>query len=176
MKSVSNAVASGIGGAPVVVPGGNLKSTEESILLDKVEGLLAKGQPEAALEAIRRSKLHTPSVENATAVCQMRLGNAAVAIEVLRRIVITHSVLLRNDVPVVFKVNFATALCLVGNYSGCLSVLQELAHENHPAAAKLRASFLAWKRQMSIWQRIGWFFGSQPSVPFRPEYPPGDVK
>jgi hypothetical protein len=155
--------------------GPDSKSRDEAALLEKIDALLKKDQAAAALELIRRSKLHTPWIENATGVCQMRLGAAQVAVDVLRRIVVSNAIYLRDDVPVIFKINFATALCLVENYSGCLSALAEIRQEQHPAVVRMRACILAWKRQMSLWQRICWACGGPARVPLRLDFPPGEL-
>lgn len=174
MKATATVAAHEERGSPAA-RGADSRPREEAALLEKVDALLRQNQPSAALELIRRSKLQTPWVQNAIGVCQMRLGNAQLAVEVLRRLVVSKTIYLRDDVPDLFKINFATALCLAENYSGGLTALAEINQEEHPAVVRLRACVLAWKRQMSPWQRIRWACGGPARVPLRIDFPPGDV-
>src|SRR5260370_30907810 len=71
------------------VPGGQVDAAdtwppEVAGLLGEVRKLLEQGQPAAALEQVGRSKLSSPWLANAAAVCQLRLGNAKVAVDTFR--------------------------------------------------------------------------------------------
>src|SRR5690349_7769170 len=79
-------------------------------LLRSAEELLREGHPAAALELLGRSRVHSPWLTNAAAVCQLRLGSARAAVDALRGLVLAGELFLRQYVPTVFKVNFATAL------------------------------------------------------------------
>src|SRR5262249_43084068 len=65
-------------------PAAEIKSPEVIELLSKVEQALREGQPAAALEAINRARVKSPWVTNAAGVCQLRLGNMKLALEVFR--------------------------------------------------------------------------------------------
>src|SRR5262249_53079021 len=116
-------------------------------LLSRVDKLLREGQPERALEIISRSKINSPWVMNAAAVCQLRLGNAKVAVDALRGLVLASGgLILRKDIPAAFKTNYATALLAMDNPGGCLDVLAELGDEDHPGVHRLRAAVQRWKQ------------------------------
>jgi len=151
-------------------------SPEVAALLDKIAMHLQKDQPTTALELIRKSKLRSPWIDNATAVCQMRQGNAEIAVQVLRKLVLSQGILLRQDVPPVFKINFATALCMADNVSGCLNALAEIDAEDHPAVERLRRAIAKWKRGLTLWQRIRWRAGSAVGGPVRLDFPPGELR
>jgi hypothetical protein len=82
------------------------------------------------------------SSQHDKAVCLMRLGRFAEAVDILRKLVLNHNcVCLRNDIPLVYKTNFATALLLSGRPGGCQSLLAELKVETNPAAKMARPVF-----------------------------------
>jgi hypothetical protein len=119
---------------------------EAADLLGQVAKLLEEGQPAAALERISRSKLSSPWLTNAAGVCQLRLGDAKVAVDTFRGLVLAAGgVVLRDGVPAVFKINFATALLADGNLPGGLRVLDEIRDEGHPAVRGIRDAIRRWK-------------------------------
>jgi hypothetical protein len=147
---------------------------EVADLLAKVGKLLDDAQPARALELIARARLYSPWVTNATAVCLLRLGQAQRAVELLRGMVL-GGIVVRDDVPTVFKTNFATALLASGNLSGCLRVLTEIHAEQDPAVRRLRAAIRGWEGSLSTWEKVRWFLGGQPDRPVVLDFPPGDL-
>jgi hypothetical protein len=142
-------------------------------MLGEVEKLLEAGQPAAALELVGRSRIGSPWLANAAAVCQLRLGNAAAAVETYRGLVLKGGLFLRDDVPVVFKVNFAVALIASGNLAGGLRTLGEVRDESHPAVREIREALRRWQAGMSFWQRLWWSLGGSPPRPLVLDFPPG---
>jgi hypothetical protein len=135
-------------------------------LLGKVQKLLEEGQPAAALEQVARSRLRSPWLTNALGVCQLRLGNAKVAVDTFRGLVLASGgLVLREDVPAVFKVNFATALLADGNLAGGLRALDEVGDEGHPGVREIRDAVRRWQGGMTFWQRLWWSVGGQPPRP-----------
>jgi hypothetical protein len=175
-KTVSSEAVGSVG-VPEQANGATPKPPEIVDLLGKVDRLLQEGQPEKALELIVRAKVNSPWATNAQGVCQLRLGNARVAVDVFRGLVLAAGgVLLRTDVPAVFKTNYATALLAADNMAGYLSVLAELREEEHPAIEKLRAAIRRWKESLTLWQRITWYMGGQPNRPLVLDFPLGDLE
>src|SRR5262249_18373173 len=157
----------------ILVDAADARQPEVADLLRKVEKFLEEGKPAAALERIARSRISSPWLENATGVCQLRLGNPAGAIDTFRRLVLAPGgLILRGDVPTPFKVNFATALLMDGNLSGGLQVLAEL-REECPAARAIRDAVRRWKGGMTFWQRLWMAFGGQPPRPLPLDFPLG---
>jgi hypothetical protein len=144
-------------------------------LLDKVADLLQEGQSDAALNLIRRSKVNSPWVTNAIAVCLLRSGDAARAIEVLRTLVLASGVCLRANVPVLFKTNYATALAAANRLSGCISILDEIHDEANPAVERLRVAIRRWEEGLSLWQRFRWAIGEPVGGQIILDFPPGDL-
>lgn len=149
---------------------------EVVVLLDRVGVLLQDGLPQQALDLLAGERSGSPWVTNARAVCLLRLGLPDRAVELLRGLVLSAGgVCLRPDVPTVFKTNFATALLAGGNLRGGVSILDEIRDEAHPAVRKLRAILRGWREGLSLWQKLCWRLGSEPSAPLYLGEALGDV-
>ncbi len=146
----------------------------DEYLLRKIENLLDEGSPQKALELILDSQSRSPMILNATAVCQLRLGNAQKAVDIYRRLLVTGGIFLRPDAPEVYKVNFAVALLMSDNLPGFYSTLAEV-DEKEPAAIKVRAGLKVWKQKLSLWQKVLFSCGFQPKVPVEFTFPLGDL-
>src|SRR5262249_22343553 len=121
------------------------RAPEVAGLLSKVANLLGDGKPGAALAQINRTALRSPWVTNAAAVCPLRAGNAKAGVETFRGLVLAPGgLVVRDDVPAVFKVNFATALLADGNLAGGLRALAEI-REDHPAVSQIREAVRRWR-------------------------------
>lgn len=152
------------------------KPPEVATLLSSVEALLQKGEPKKALDLIGKTRSESPWTRNAVGVCQLRLGNASFAVDIFRGLAIDDKAFgLRDDAPVVFKTNFATAMLLAGNMEGCLNVLRELRKVQHPAVEKLQGAIHKWTETFSFIQKVMWWLGSSPARPVFLDYPPGDL-
>jgi hypothetical protein len=156
--------------------GTETKPPEVAALLGKVARHLQDGEPGKALDALTRARLQSPWVTNAQGVCRLRLGEAALAVDVFRGLVLSGSVVLRPDVPAVFKTNYATALLASSNVSGCRLVLDEIRDEGNPAVQKLRAAMRRWYDGLATWQKVQWYFGGQPHRQPELDFPPGDLE
>ena len=152
------------------------KREEINDLLKQVEMLHEKGEAKQALECVLHAKLESAWVTNALGVCLLRLGKIKEAVEVFRGLVLKNvGNQLRLDVPVVFKTNFAVALLMDNNLSGCLSALAEI-KEVHPAVEKLTQAIERWRKNLNLWQRFNWYMGAQPNQPVVLVFPPGDLE
>jgi hypothetical protein len=145
-------------------------------LIDRVGDLLGEGRPQKCLELLARSGLGSPWAANATGVCLLRLGQTRRAIELFRGLVLgPGGLVLRRDLPTAFKTNFATALLMDGNVSGCTSVLAEVREDDHPTLQKLRAAIRRWRDGMSFRENVWWHLGSPPDRPVELGFEPGDL-
>ena len=144
-------------------------------LLDKVSATLDAGHPQKALEFLQRSKVRSPWVSNAMAVCLLRLGDTNRAVEMLKGLVVTSGVCFRTDVPAVFLTNFATALLMAHNVSGSISALSNVRDEANPTVQRLRGAIRKWKAGLSVWQKIRWYWGDTPGDAVELGFPPGEI-
>lgn len=143
----------------------------------RVVELLERNEPQKALELVSPHANEDMQLANLRGVCLMRSGKAEAAVQAYRTMVLSSNGLgFRHDVPVIFKINFATALLLTGNISGALNAISEL-HEdrNHPAAVRLKAAVDAWFKKLSLLQRLNYWLGGQPSVPVQLDFPAGVI-
>jgi predicted Zn-dependent protease len=141
-------------------------------LLGKAEVLLDQGRAGDALDLLQRSKAESPWLVNAVAVCRLRMGDTAGPVQALRGLVM-DGVFYRENVPAVFRANFATALLAAGNRSGGLRALAESRGQAHPAFEQLRDALRRWEAGMTFWQRLWASLGGEPPRPFVPDFPPG---
>ncbi len=144
-------------------------------VLKNVARLLDEGSNDAALDLVHRTKSKSPWLSNAAGVCHMRLGNYQLAVDTFRRMLLSGGVVLKQDTPDIFKVNFATALLLNKNYSGYSSVTCEIKNQALPELLELRRSFASWSASLPIWQRFIWSLGIDPKKPFVLDYLPGSI-
>jgi hypothetical protein len=153
------------------------KPPEIADLLARADQLLQAGEPTKAIDLIARAKVNSSWRTNALGVCQLRLGKAKLAVEVFRGLVLkAGGILLRTDVPAVFKTKYAAALLAADNVGGCLSVLAEVREEEHPAIGKLKAAIRRWRGSLTLWQKLNWYLGGQPDLPVVLDFPPGDLE
>jgi hypothetical protein len=151
-------------------------SPEIVALMNQVASLLQENQPKRALDAITRSKSNSPWALNALGVCQLRLGNSRVAVDILRGLVLTGGIYLRTDVPAVFKANFVAAMLMTENMKSGASMLAGMSEKDHPAVGKLKSAIATWKQGLTWAQKINWYLGGQPNHPFAPDFPLGDLE
>jgi len=151
-------------------------SPEEADLFGKVDTLLREGQADKALNVLARASVKSPWVTNALGVCQLRLGSVKVAVDLFRGLVLGAGLVLRKDVPAVFKTNYATALLLSGNVDGCLVALEAVGDEQSPAVQRLQEAVGRWQQRLTIWQKLNWWMGGQPDCPVTLDFPPGDLE
>jgi predicted Zn-dependent protease len=152
------------------------QSQEIANLIGKLKPLLQDQSPEKALEVIARSKLKSPWITNAMAVCQLRLGNAEQAAVMFRTLVAYTGVQLKPDAPLVFKTNYAAALLASNNLAGCLNVLHEVHAEEHATVRQLRAAIQGWKHSLSFREKMQWYLGDYPQRPVRLDFPLGELE
>jgi hypothetical protein len=155
---------------------GTSTSPEVADLFRKVDELLREGQADKALDVLARAGVKSPWVTNALGVCQLRLGSVKVAVDLFRGLVLGAGLLLRKDVPAVFKTNYATALLLSGNVDGCLVALGEVGDEQSPTVQRLREAVRRWQQRLTIWQKLNWWMGGQPDCPVTLDFLPGDLE
>jgi Flp pilus assembly protein TadD len=128
--------------------------------LRTVKSLLDAGRPEDAFHVVNGLGLRDAATQNARAVCLMRMGRPEEAVRALRGAVLKGGLILRDDVPTAYKVNFAVALALSGNPTGAVAILSEFDAEDHPQVIALRQAIQRWKRSLPFLQRLQWTLGA----------------
>lgn len=144
-------------------------------LRDQIEKYLHASQPKKALDVLAQNKAYSAWSTNAVAVCLLRVGKADHAVQLLRNLVLSGSVLLRPDVPTAWKVNFATALLMTDNLFGCIQVLRDIRDEHHPGVQRLRGAIRCWHRELTMAEKFLWFLGGQPARRVELDFLPGEL-
>ena len=152
----------------------NFKSLAEA--LARVQALLDENRPQDAAELLRRSGISNSTLSNAYGVCLMRCGELDKALDVYHNLCLSTSVCVKRDVPAEHMANYATALLLKRNVSGCRAVLQQIRESSNPAVVRLRSAIYQWEQSLSWAQRIRLkLLGRMPSRPIELPFPPGDL-
>jgi tetratricopeptide (TPR) repeat protein len=126
---------------------------------DRVLRHVANGNYQKALDLLRAAG-REPRLRNVIGVCLMRLGRIDEAVRIYRDLVLTAGCTwLRPDIPLVYKINYATSLALAGHPAGCLEILSDLKADEHPVVRDLRGAIKRWEKDLSFWQRLNWRFG-----------------
>ena len=116
-------------------------------------------------------------MKNARGVCLLRLGRHAEALYLFRGLVVDPATdMVIPGLPGVYKTNFATALLLVNNVSGCIDVLDRMRDDQNPCVIRLRRAVAEWKRSLNPFK--GLFFSIYGDASGRPvvlDFPPGDL-
>lgn len=143
--------------------------------LDHVRDLLDRDRPAEALNFLDRHGPQTPEIENARAVCLLRLGRFSEAVPILRDITFRGYMNIRDDAPLRFQLNFATAMLMINFKEGAMAVMDRLKRENDPQAVQLREAIDRWRRSFGLLGRIRCCIGLYPRRPVELGFPPGRV-
>jgi len=156
--------------------GGRTHEDRTAALLEKVDQLLTVGKANEAFNMLNSQESGDPLLKNARGVCLLRMGQAELAVRAFRQLCLTsNGIVMRNDIPLVYKTNFATALLMNQRISGALEVINEARNDSHPAIQRLRQTLADWEKELSPWQRILWQFGVEPQQPVKIAQPCGDL-
>jgi hypothetical protein len=128
-------------------------------------------------EALKVARAHSDApTRNALGVCLMRMGRSEEAVRIYRTLILDSTGLFfRDQVPTVFKTNFAFALMLSGRIEGGINILTELKDDEHPSVQPLRLVVDQWKAKLSFTQKLLLKLGIEPNCPVRLDFPPGEL-
>ncbi|MFH1748860.1 MAG: hypothetical protein ABIG44_17645 [Planctomycetota bacterium] len=148
-----------------------------SDVLALVQKLLNIGKPKEAVELVRKYGTGSSALSDAYGVALMRSGETAKAVEVYRGLCINESgFALKQNLPTNFKTNYATALLLAKNVSGCQSLLAEINQEQDAYVQKLRAAIGRWRRSLGWWKRLAFdWYDAEPDKPVPLDFQPGEL-
>lgn len=145
--------------------------------LRKVRALAEAGRLQEAFDLANRGGAADALLKNARGVCLMRMRQPEKAIRIYRELTLTGGgIVLRPNVPLIFKTNYATALLMSGNVGGGCEILHELRNEDHPRIAQLQAAVANWKAGLMLFQRLMWRLGNPPEIPVTIDFVPGDFE
>ena len=83
---------------------------------------------------------------------------------------------MKQGLSVTVRLNYATALLLARNVSGCVALLKEVNQEQVAYVGKLRAAIERWRRSLGWWRRLAFdWYGAEPSKPVTLDFQPGEL-
>jgi len=152
----------------------NIKVTS-SAPMDRIRELLSQDRLDDTLDYLDHIGQTTPEFQNARAVCLMRLGKAELAVSILRKLVFREFICIPSDTPVLYLMNFATAM-LVANYKdGAIPILKKLDTRRYPQAAQLKMALNRWVKGLNFAEKCYYHLGIYPGKPVRLDFPLGQI-
>ena len=122
-------------------------TTNSPITMDRVRTLLDNGQAQEALALVNQRDDVSDVWQNVRAVCLLRMGSYERAMQVLRRIVFPgNAICVPEDVPALYRANFATAMLALHHTDSALAIMEHLGHDGHPYVEQVTPSDTAMER------------------------------
>ena len=151
--------------------------TPSGILLSRVAELLDQGKAGEALEAIGRSRQSTAPIDNARAVCLLRLNRPEEAVKVLRNTLFPRgSINMDESLPLAYRLNFATGLLMTAHVAGAKELLTTIPRgQDSPMVPKLREAVRQWMRGLPVAWKLLALLGIYPGKPVVLDFPPGEL-
>jgi len=149
--------------------------TKSPIAIEHIRELLNQGCPQDALKFIEHFGQKTPVMENARGVCLMQLGKVEEAISVLRDVAFQGYICMPSDTPVLYQINFATAMLLSNRKEGAFPILNKLDEWEHPQITKLKDAIRRWVKSLNFIEKCCYYIGLYPNKPVTIDFPPGEV-
>jgi hypothetical protein len=143
--------------------------------IEHIRELLNQDRPQDALKYIEHLGQKTPDMENARGVCLMRLGKIEEALSVLREVVFQGYICMPSDTPVLYQINFATAMLLSNHKDGAFSILNKLDKKVYPQLVKIKDVVRRWVRSLNFIEKCGYYFGLYPNKPVTIDFVPGEI-
>jgi hypothetical protein len=144
--------------------------------IDRIRCLLDEGKPQQALDLVNRRDQDSAEWRNARGVCLLRLGKVDEAAGVLREVVFPDdSIAIPDDMPSLYRANFATAMLLKRNLVAGIPILRRLNGEPHPYIRQLSTALARWDKSLNFVQRLLGTVEWYPDKPFPLDFPPGAV-
>jgi hypothetical protein len=143
--------------------------------IEHVRELLNENCPLDALKYIEHLGQQTPVIENARGVCLMRAGRIEEAVTVLRDVVFQGHICIPSDTPVLYRINFATAMLLSNEKDAAFPVLNELDEKEHPEVTKLKDAIRQWVKSLSFSEKCRYHLGLYSKKPISLDFPPGEI-
>ncbi len=150
--------------------------TKSQTAIEHIRELLNQNRLHDALIFIERQGQKTPSMENARGVCLMRLGEIEEAISVLRGVAFQGYICMPSDTPLLYQVNFATAMLLGNHKEGAFEILDKIDERDYPQIIKLKDSIRKWTRSFNFIEKCCYIIGLYPKKLVTIDFPPGEIQ
>lgn len=152
-----------------------IETQKKTSPIEHIRELLNQNLPVEALEFIEHIGQKSPDIENARGVCLMRTGKINEAVVVLRDNIYKGHICIPSDTPVLYKINFVTAMILANNKEAAFPVLTRLNKNEHPYIAKLKDAVNQWVNSLSFFEKLRYKIGSYSDKPINIDFQPGEI-
>lgn len=149
--------------------------TKSTVPIDHIRDLLNQGLAHQALQYIEHSGQKTQIMENAKAVCLLRLGKIDQAINLLKDIVFQGKICVPPETPLLYQINFATAMLVVNNKDFAMLLLAKPDIQSHPQAIKLIDAVNKWRKSLTLLEKFCYHIGIYSRKPVKIDFPAGEV-
>lgn len=149
--------------------------TKSPTAVEHIRELLNQDHPNDALKFIEHLGQKTPLMENARGVCLMRLGKIEEAVSVLRDAAFQGYICMPSDTPVLYQINFATAMLLSKHNDSAFDILNKLDEKIHPEILKLKEAIRRWVKSLNFIEKCCYCIGLYPNKPVTIDFPPGEI-
>jgi Flp pilus assembly protein TadD len=149
------------------------RRTDTSVATD-ARNALNRGDIESAAAQLEEQNSSDNTLRNLLAVCNLRLGEAQQALDLLRPMIFPDGGFLpKESADPAWIVNFATALILRGDVEAARSTLSRLKDPAHPGAVRLHSAIETWEKSLGARGRFKRMFGGGSRKAFPPDFLPG---
>jgi len=147
-----------------------------NVTIDRIHDLLGEGRAEEALVLVNQHEEPSDLWQNAKGACLLRLGLYERALQVLRGIVFPGgSIFVPEDVPALYRANFATAMLLTDHMDGAIAIAEHLVSDGHPYVSQVLQAVQRWKKSLTFLQRAALALGWYPEKPVQMDFPLGGI-
>ena len=143
--------------------------------LSQIRQLLEHQQAQEALRLLEHTEKHNDDLQNAYAVCLMRVGRVGEALKILRAMTFKDLPAIPAETSALLQANYATALLLSGDNLQAIDILNRLEDQAHPYVAKLKKSIDDFKEHLTWWERVAWTMTVYPSRRVPLGFAPGEI-
>ncbi len=149
--------------------------TKPTAFIDHIRELLNQGRTQEALRYVEHLGQNSSVMENAKAVCLMRLGKVEQAVSLLRDVVFQGYICIQPEIPMLYQINFAAAMVLANKKDFAISLLAKPEVRSHPQAAKLYEAIRQWRKGLNLLEKFCYHIGLYSKKPVRMDFPAGEV-
>lgn len=134
----------------------SLPSMEELHLPPAVIPMIAAGDYLSACELIKVAP-RTRELQNVLGVCMLRAGQVVGAVNLFRGLcLMPGTTVIRLEADDITKINYATAILMLGHPSGAESILDEVQDQQQLPVLELRSAIKRWADGLPFWKKWDW--------------------
>jgi hypothetical protein len=143
--------------------------------ITRARAMLASGDVKGAADLLAAAPA-CPGIENARAVCALRLGNPATAIRLLRPAVLPDGARVpAKATPDTWILTYATALAMSGDPGGAARALEWVKGAGHPGLKRVHGALDNWRKSLTVTEAARYRLTGTAPRPVKPNFAPGEL-